>query len=227
MKYIIILILLILIILLLINKKNRIEYREKYSNLDCDFNCGKYENDEDCLSCSNCGLCTLTDNKGNIKKQCLPGTKNGSFFNEYCMGKTWLYYDDATKAKIKADTEAKAKAIAEAKAKPKIITQEVKQEVKEEPSEYDKILLAMGQNIKGKYSDIKPMHIVDALASQAQEASTPTSQTSQSQKEKPAFKLPEPLLPPVPPHIEKIIKREELTTYEDILNELESLSSFQ
>ena len=61
------------------------------------------------LSCSNCGLCTLTDIRGKTTKQCLPGTKNGSFFNEYCAGKTWSYYDDATKAKIKADAEAKAK----------------------------------------------------------------------------------------------------------------------
>ena len=225
MKYIIILILIILIIFLLINKKNRIEYREKYSNLDCDFNCGKYDNDEDCLACSNCGLCNLTDNKGNKTKQCLPGTKNGAFFNEYCSGKAWLYYDDATKAKMKAEAEAKAKADAEAK----IVKEEVKQEQKQEPSEYDKILLAMGQSLNGKYSDIKPMYIVDAIAStQAQKTQeSTTSITAQSQQEKPAFKLPEQLLPPAPPHIEKIVKKEELTTYEEVLNELESLTSFQ
>jgi hypothetical protein len=221
MKYIIILILLILIILLLINKKKNIEYREKYSNLECDFNCGKYETDEECLSCSNCGLCQLTDNKGKKTKQCLPGTKNGSFFNEYCAGKTWTYYDDTTKAKIKADAEAKIKE--DAKAKAKLIAQEAKQEeAKKEISDYDKILLAMGQSLNGKYGDIKPMYIVEAITDFAPQQ---TQQTQQTQEQKPSFKLPEQLLPPAPPHIASMDKKE-ITTYEQVLNELESLTAF-
>jgi hypothetical protein len=197
MKYIIILILLIIILLFLLNKKKQIEYKEKYTSLECDYNCGKYNTDDECLECENCGICSLTDNKGNTKKQCLPGTKNGSFFNQSCKGNAWTYYDDEKRKEIEENKKTKIVQL-------KKVGQEVNQE---ELSEYDKILLAMDKNLTKRYSDIKPKQII-----------------------KPIFKPSEPILQPVIQKSEKsqinTNSKNKISTYDEVLLELESLSSF-
>jgi hypothetical protein len=220
MNYIIIIILL-LIFLFLLHKKKQIDYKEKYTPLECDFNCGKYKSDEDCLSCENCGLCSLTDNKGKKIKQCLPGTKKGSFFNQYCSGNAWLYYDDV-----------KRKEIEEGKKTNTVYTKVRQEVVQEELNAYDRILLALGQRVRGKYSDIKPTQIFEAdLTLNKPEISVSDANDANDTKEekniKPLFKASEPILPPViqsnkPPTQEK----KEPTTYDEVLLELESLSSF-
>ncbi len=214
MNYIIILILL-LIFLFLLHKKKQIEYKEKYTPLECDFNCGKYKRDEDCLSCENCGLCSLTDNKGKKIKQCLPGTKKGSFFNKYCSGDAWLYYDDVKRKQIEDDIKAN-----------KVYTKVKQEVVQEELNAYDRILLALGQRVRGNYSDIKPTQIFeDDLTPNKPEVSVSDANVDKEQKDtKPLFKPSEPILPPVvqPSKPEK----KEPTTYDEVLLELESLSSF-
>jgi hypothetical protein len=209
MNYIIILILL-LIFLFLLHKKKQIEYKEKYTPLECDFNCGKYKRDEDCLSCENWGLCYLIDNKGKKIKQCLPGTKKGSFFNKYCSGDAWLYYDDVKRKQIEDDIKAN-----------KVYTKVKQEVVQEEINAYDKILLALGQRVRGKYSDIKPTQIFEAdLTPNKPEVSVyndnnDNNEDMSDKERKPLFKPSETILPPVlqPSKPEK----KEPTTYDEVL----------
>jgi hypothetical protein len=222
MKYIIIIILiLIIIIFFLIQKKKQIEYKEKYTSMECDFNCGKYKNDEECLSCKNCGLCSLTDNKGKKIKQCLPGTKKGSFFNNLCSGNSWSYYDDKKRKELEEQKMAN------------IVLTKVKEEiVQEEINAYDRILSAMGQNLRGIYSDIKPTQIFEGdLTLNKSEVSVTDNNREKEEKEqekleamKPLFKPSDPILPPVIASTSK--PKKEPITYDEVLLELESLSSF-
>ena len=215
MKYIIIIIILIIILLFLLNKKKQIEYRENYTPDECDFNCGKYKTDEDCLGCENCGLCSLTDNKGKKIKQCMPGTKKGSFFNQYCSGNNWLYYDDVKRQEI------------ENSRKTNIVLTKVKEEVKqEELSAYDRILLTMGQRVRGKYSDIKPKQIFEMDLTPNKSEIPIKDNTEENKPIKPLFKPSEPILPPVLPTPTPSGIKKEPTTYDEVLLELESLSSF-
>ena len=67
---------------------------EKFSDT-CDGNCGKYNNSNNkidtnteannCLKCSNCGICTLEDNS----RLCTNGVKEGPFFVQNCV--KWNY----------------------------------------------------------------------------------------------------------------------------------------
>jgi hypothetical protein len=90
MKYIIVIILLLLIVFFTMKKS--IEYRKE--NLEiCDANCGKHTTDGSCLSCENCGVCKLT-RRDKIYTYCLPGNKDGAYFNEECKNTTWTYRGD-------------------------------------------------------------------------------------------------------------------------------------
>ncbi len=223
MKYIIILILLIIIILFILQKKKQIEYKEKYTPSECDFNCGKYDkylkkdSYDECLSCENCGVCTLTDNKGKKIKQCLPGTKKGSFFNNFCSGNAWLYYDDVKRKEIEEDIKSNT-----------VYTKVREEVIQEELNAYDKILLAMGQSLRGRRGDIKPTKIYEAdLTPNKPEVSLNDNEENNDEKveTKPLFKPSDPILPPVltPPQTKP---NKEPTTYDEVLLELESLASF-
>jgi hypothetical protein len=90
MKYIVIILFIILI--LFFESIKSIEYKKEKLEV-CDYNCGKHQTEGECLSCKNCGVCRLVKNN-TIKTYCLPGDKNGSFFNEDCKGNTWTFKGD-------------------------------------------------------------------------------------------------------------------------------------
>lgn len=88
-QYIIIIILTILIIYLT-SKINTYYKKETLINSSCTYNCGYYRTEEECLSCKNCGVCTLTE-KNRIYHSCLNGDKNGAYFNNSCRGQNWKF----------------------------------------------------------------------------------------------------------------------------------------
>ena len=70
--------------------KKSIEYKKENLEEVCDTNCGKHRTEGSCLSCENCGVCTLTK-RDKIYTYCLPGNKDGAFFNEQCKNTAWTF----------------------------------------------------------------------------------------------------------------------------------------
>ena len=108
MKYIIAILLIILIVFFTMKKS--IEYRKENLEEVCDTNCGKHKTEGSCLSCKNCGVCKLTS-RDKVYTYCLPGKKEGAFFNEQCKDTAWTFRGDEsietveTKPKITIDNK--------------------------------------------------------------------------------------------------------------------------
>ena len=133
MKHIIIILLIILIVIFTAHKA--VEYKRENLEELCDFNCGKHQTEGACLSCKNCGVCKLVKNN-KIITYCLPGDKNGSFFNEECKGNTWNFAGETT---IQPPTSAIV-----LDRKPRDYT------ISSSSTDYSDILKGMGQQVEEK-----------------------------------------------------------------------------
>ena len=150
MKYIIIILLIILIIFL--SNKHSVEYKKeklteskKQDKIICDYNCGKYKTDFDCLGCKNCGICTTVrvdqeTGQQKITKRCLPGDKNGSLFEAQCTGNKWTYQDYSVPPPPQVQ----------------VITAAPPRQIITPDTSYDDILLSIGQIIKTPKSPTSP-----------------------------------------------------------------------
>ena len=151
MKYIIIILLIILIIFL--SNKHSVEYKKekltetkKEDKLICDYNCGKYKTDFDCLGCKNCGICTTVrvdqeTGQQKITRRCLPGDKNGSLFEAQCTGNKWTYQDYSVPPPAP---------------QVQVITSAPPTQIITPDTSYDDILLSIGQIIKTPKSPTSP-----------------------------------------------------------------------
>lgn len=133
MKFIIIIIFLILIVFF--STKVNTEYKREHFKQGCTTACGKFTTDSGCLNCVNCGICTIKY-KDRISRQCLNGDNNGAYFNNNCTGSNWNY---GNKDGDNIDNNL-AKLIYQTSVNQEQITQEF-----DPISDYDRVLLSMGQ----------------------------------------------------------------------------------
>ena len=140
MKYIIAILLIILIVFFTMKKS--IEYRKENLEEVCDTNCGKHKTEGLCLSCKNCGVCTLR-NRDKVYTYCLPGNTDGAFFNEQCKNTAWTFRGDES-----IETEP-------VETKPKITIDNTPRNYSSNTSStsstsYEDVLKSLGQKIETK-----------------------------------------------------------------------------